>query len=295
MQIEELVQARLRQQISVWLAREPEVRRSANTEALRRLRRAGQRFDAALRLFEDHVPAELQRFQPEFKSLLRSLGAVRDLDIRLQAVERFRRTLTGPERKAFEPLRQLMQAEHSQLRARMLHELGDVGPAVRMRRWRRSLTHFPAHSDSGHALAVTVMPALIRARRRKVRKAVRRLNARSTETQYHAVRVRVKKLRYAVESTIALYGPRAEKFLRTLRKIQRSLGEQHDAYIVRQAVLALVRRPTGELSAEAVLLMNRMAAQQTAAAVEAREAFHRNYRKLHGKRWKRLRRAMIAE
>lgn len=294
MRIEELVQKRLRRQISAWLAREPEVRRSADAEELHRLRRAGQRFDAALRLFEDYVPAGLQRFQPEFKPLLRSLGAVRDLDIRLQAIGRFRRGLTAAESRAVEPLLRLTQTEHARLRAQMLRAMQDVGPADRMRRWQHSLGQLSAHSSSEHAPAVAVVPALIQARHRKLRKAARRLGAHSTQTQYHAVRARVKKLRYAVESAIPLYGRTAEKFLRALRKAQRALGEQHDAYLVRQALLTLVRRPARGFSSATVSLVNRIAEQQTAVAIDAREAFHEAHRKLHGKRWKRLRRAMAA-
>lgn len=296
MRIDELVLARLRRQTSLWLAREPDVRRTDDAEALRLLRAAGQRLEAALRLYSDYLPRVVQRARPALKPLLRSLGAVRDLDIRDQAFEEFGQSLTPRQRTILAPVRRQFHAEHSRLRSQALHALDAAGSMQRMERLQQSLSfHSSPHSRREQKSARTVASKLVRKRYRKLRKAADRLDAHSSNEDYHAVRRQVKKLRYAVESTTVLYGRPADKLLLALQKVQRSLGDQHDAYLVQQAVLGLARHPAERLPPEALLLTGRMAELQAEIANRARREFQKRYGKLRGKPWKRLRRALSAK
>ena len=108
---------------------------------------------------------------------------------------------------------------------------------------------------------------------------------------YHAVRGRIKKLRYAIESVAAIYGKPADALLRSLRRLQDPLGDQQDAHVTLTRLQALVRQPKADLSAETLFLMGRMAGGHAAAGARGRDDFEDRYPKLR-KRWKRLRRRL---
>lgn len=67
---------------------------------------------------------------------------------------------------------------------------------------------------------------------RKLRRAVKALPGRPSAKDLHAVRIRVKRARYAAELVRATGGRRAERFLDQARKIQDILGEHPDTVVL---------------------------------------------------------------
>ena len=132
---------------------------------------------------------------------------------------------------------------------------------------------------------------LIRSRHKKLRKAAARLTAESSMEDYHAVRGRIKKLRYVIEAVAPLYGKPADALLRSLRRLQDPLGEQQDAHVTLIRLQALARQPKADLSAETLFVMGRMAESHAAKGARGRDDFEKRYPKLR-KRWKRLRRRL---
>jgi CHAD domain-containing protein len=80
---------------------------------------------------------------------------------------------------------------------------------------------------------------LLKARRRKVRKLGKKIGKLDT-AQLHELRIRIKKLRYAVEFFRDLWrGARVKKYLSTLKHLQNSLGTAHDAMVSSRLIMDL--------------------------------------------------------
>ena len=292
MRVDELAIATLRGQLSAWIAHEPGTRLGEDPEELHDLRLAGRRIDAALANFSQYLPTALVRMRARLKRILQALGSVRDLDVQLANLEAFERKLATADRAAIQPLKRRLDTERTRARTRMLRVLDSPQTEKWLARLQAEvLKPSISRARHDHGPITSAAPLLLRSRYKKLRKAAGRLTAESSMEDYHAVRGRIKKLRYAVESVGAVYGKPADALLRSLRRLQGPLGEQQDAHVTLARLQALARQPRTALPMEAVFLMGRMAEDHVAAGTQGRSDFEKFYPKLR-KRWKRLRRRL---
>jgi triphosphatase len=287
--------AALRRLIGEWRAHEPAARLGESPEALHALRVIGRRMDTVLNLFHAYLPAAVGKSRPKLKSLLDALGAVRDVDIRLEAVNTFRSELPESDRRALDPLLHHLESERDEARTTMLRAL-DAKPT---RHWLERLPTrlarsmpITASASPRDAAALLVVPDLIRRRYRKLRKCARRLAQESSMSQYHKVRVRTKKLRYALEIAAPTYAQPADEMLAALHKLQSTLGVQHDSDVVSRYLTQLAAHPRAEFSSQTLFLMGRLTELHARKAAGMGGKVEKPWRKLRGKRWKALRTRM---
>lgn len=278
-----------------WHANEPTARLGEGPEPLHRLRVTGRRMDTVLNLFRACLPAGVVKSRPTLKGLVDALGDVRDVDIRLEAVSTFRGSLAEGDRPALDPLLQHLETERAGARSAMLRAL-DAKPA---RQWLDTLadqlarTAIPMPSQSSrNTAALIVVPRLIRKRYRKLRKCARRLTAQSSMGEFHKVRVRTKKLRYALELVAPTYAKRADKMLVTLYELQSKLGTQHDSDVVARYLTQLATHPPASFTPATLFLMGRMAERHAGQAAGMGRKVGKPWRKVSGRRWKALRSRM---
>jgi triphosphatase len=289
MRMGDVALANLRRHASAWLAHEPGARLGDDPEALHDLRVAARRMDVVLAMFRPYLPAALTRARPRLKRLLASFGNVRDLDVALAELGEFATDLPLSERAPLEPLQRQLRSERERARGQMLAALDSAGTQRWMEKLMRDVAHPPSsRKPDSDAAAVAVAPDLIRDRYRKVRKAAKRLTADSSLEEYHRVRGRGKKLRYAIESVAAVYGRPAEELLRALRRFQDKLGTQQDAHVAQSRLLALAKDPPEGFTPQTVFMMGRLAERHGTAGTRARERVPKAFGKLRGRRWKRL-------
>ena len=251
--------------------------------------------DTVLSLFRAYLPAALRRSQPRLKGLLGALGAVRDVDIRLEATSSFRSGLPEGDRPALDPLLRHLESERARARSAMLRALD----AKATRRWLDTLPDLLARTASSSSsassrnpAALAVVPELIRERYRKLRKCARRLTPESSMTEFHEVRIRTKKLRYALEVIAPTYAKPARRMLATLNKLQSKLGTQHDGDVAAQYLTQLASRPPVSFTPATLFMMGRMAQLHAAQAARMSRKFERPWRRVRGGRWKALRSRM---
>jgi len=289
--------AALRSLHDEWQANEPPARLGEGPEALHRLRVTARRMQTILGLFRAHLPASVRNSRPTLKGLLDALGLVRDADIRLEAVSAFRSSLPEGERGGLDPLLQFLRSERVRARSTMLRALD----AKRAREWLDTLpdqlARMPppttsASASSRNVAALTVVPDLIRKRYRKLRKSARRMTAKSSMAEFHEVRVRAKKLRYALEVIAPTYAKPAHRMLTALHKLQSKLGTQHDADVIAHYLTQLAGHPPANFAAATLFLMGRMAEQRARTAVRLGNKVAGPWRKVRGRRWKTLRSRM---
>jgi triphosphatase len=290
--------AALQRLLREWQANEPAARLGEGPEPLHRLRVTGRRMDTVLCLFRAYLPAAIVKSRPRLKALLDALGAVRDADVRLQMAGSFRRGLAEGERAGLDPLLQHLHAERARARSAMLRALD----ARSARNWLDTLsdqlarTTVPAASTSARAAAaLAVVPDLIQKRYRKLRKCARRLTAESPITDFHKVRIRSKKLRYALEIIAPTYGAPAQEMLAALHKLQSKLGTQHDEDVIAGYLTQLAGRAPENFTAATLFLIGRMAELNAREAARMSRKVAKPIRKVRGSRWKALRARMDAQ
>jgi triphosphatase len=283
--------AALRRLADQWHAHAPAARLGESPEALHALRVTVRRMDTLLSLFGAYLPAPVLGGRPPIKGCLDALGAVRDVDIRIEAVDKFRTGLPQVQCGALDPLLSELRSERQAARSAMLRTLDG-----RARVWLDTLRGNPAaaaRSGSRSTTALAAIPDLIHKRFRKLRKCARRLDAQSTLREYHKVRIRAKKLRYALEIVAPPYAKPAQAMLDALQRLQSRLGDQHDAGAMAQYLSDLAAHPPRTFTPATLFLMGRMAELNAGKAARLGERVGKPWRTVQHKRWRALHSRML--
>ena len=217
-------------------------------EGVHQMRIGVRRARAALALFEPLLPADrVHFFRSELRWLGRELGSARDLDVFVRgvladsahhrpgdaALERLRGEALALRAECYDGVRACIGSRRY---ARVVLELGGW---IHARGWL-------AHASSEDALR-WLQPARAFAETeldRRHRKIGRIADQRDqSDAARHALRIELKKLRYASEFFRDLYrGHGAKRFLRRVGRVQSALGRQNDVATAEQILAALLAR-----------------------------------------------------
>jgi triphosphatase len=271
----------LRRHFAAMLTHEPGVRLGEDPEELHDMRVATRRLRAALKHYKKVLPRRAESYERNLRFFANALGEVRDLDVHLER-------LAG---EVLEEIVAALEERRIEARRRMLEALDS-------NRYERFVANFTGTLRRGRSPAPTgpileVAPDLIRRRYKKVRKDVETLTEDSPPEDYHDLRKKGKRLRYALEPLQGIYGKPAEKMVDLLKDVQDDLGDNQDLVVAAQSLKELA--VAGELPPRAIFSLGAMAGGYSRAAAELRAGFLesgqlRALRK--GKPWKRLRKAM---
>jgi triphosphatase len=307
----ELAFAVLRRQLGVVRAKEPGTRLGEDPEELHDMRVATRRLRAAFSLFAGVLPVRAKAFREELGWMGRLLGAVRDLDVQLQSLAGMAVTgmaVTGmaatdmvatnssrsvaPDVDGHDPLAELaalLERERAAARTAMLSGLDSV-------RWDRLIKGLTALAQQGPArrsLSTRVpaeigLPELVLARHDKVTRAAKRAKRSGVVSDFHGLRIRCKRLRYALEFSADVYGDRASRFVRELTVLQDELGEMQDAEV---ASLQLEALATGEvhLPAATIFVMGGVAERHRRDVRRLLKRLPVELPRTRGRAWRELR------
>jgi triphosphatase len=241
-------------QVDRMLQREASVRDPAQTDALKRYRVATRRLRAALRVFRDAYPRrETKPIRSGLSDLADALGRVRDLDVRLEEVDRWAREQDGDAASAIGPLRKDLAARRAAAAASLARKLD--GRAHR--RLIASLVTFvtvleaevaphPGAPDrsTGDRAGSSVWAAYeeVRAYAAIVRWA--------DLPTLHGLRIDAKRLRYTLEFLGSVLGPERAWLVERLVALQDHLGALNDATLAVAAVRTFLGENHAGLTAE---------------------------------------------
>ena len=286
----------LRRQLAALLAKEPGTRLGDDSEELHDMRVASRRLRAALSLFEEFLPPSAAKLADDLRWLGQTLGAVRDLDVQLEQLNGWLMGLTAEDRDALSEVRSLLESQRTAAREAMLTALdsrryqlfvGRSGRLLRSARGRRSGTaSMPARA---------VAPDLIEERFRAFRRAARRIGGDSPAAEYHRVRIRGKRLRYALEFLADLYPGQTGPLTKRLTSLQDLLGLHQDAEVAIKRLRRLAHEHGADLPPEAIFAMGGIAERYRQNAVELRARFPKSYARVTGKPWKTFARLIKTE
>ena len=287
--IGDVAYAAVRRQLATYLANEPGTRLGDDIEALHDMRVASRRLRTAMAVFGDVLPRDLLALGDELGWVADALGEVRDLDVQLawlrpqaQAANPAEPAEAGA--SALQPVVELLERHREAARARMLAALDSARHAILVDALTAKLRAGTPTPASG-TLALHAAPRLLRRRWKPLRKRADRLGARSPDADYHAARIRAKRLRYATEFVTELYGKPARRFVAALKRTQDELGRRQDATITIDRLERLVADQS--LPPAAVFAMGELAERERDAMRSINSAFPETYRRLR-RRWRTL-------
>ena len=235
---------------SHWLANHAAVLDGSDTEGVHQMRVALRRVRSALTIFKSALPADDHVWlQSGAKALIGDLGSARDWDVfvdeLLQPVIDAR-----PDDESLIVLRDAVNKERRQAydRARRaLHSpdylsfVLELGLWLENRGWRRDT----ARSDLDRRLT-DLAGEILRKRQKQSLKLGRKFETLSDEA-LHDLRISLKKLRYATEFFISLYGKdRTKSYLVSLRQLQDDLGHLNDVAVAESRLGELCTRYNGD-------------------------------------------------
>lgn len=316
----------LRQQVGRLLWHEPGTRLGIDPEHLHDMRVATRRLRAALRLFQEVLPARtVTHLRGELKWLGASLGRVRDLDVYLERVEGLGAALSPESRPWLEQYHRQLIEEREKRREALLRALR----TLRFHALKESLVGMmekrPRSWRNRSAMALRAVPAatvLLKPPWERFLKAGRALRLDSPDVEMHALRIRAKRLRYALEFfqgylgmeghpaggclPAASYKPAsaktshlsstdkanspyleevAKRWITRLRKLQDILGEHQDLVVGQETIRALLQKAGGgQEGRQYAFVLGQVSALHAQRALECRRAFSQAWHELDRKR-----------
>ncbi len=199
---------------------------AGDIEPIHRLRVATRRLRAALRLLREAAPGdEVESTDDELTWICGAIGAVRDLDVMALQIEQRATRLERDFIRALAPLSGTIRAKRALEQERLV-------AALKSERYRGLVKRLgrvaPAPTRDSVTLGA-IAARLVRPQMRAMLRAGADLDESSPPDALHRLRVRAKKLRYALEPLRVVGGKPARRMLRRLERLQERVGMYHDA------------------------------------------------------------------
>jgi CHAD domain-containing protein len=251
-------------------AHEAGARAGRDPEDLHLMRVAVRRLRAILRasraLFD---PKAVDRLRSELDWLGAKLGLARDLDVLRAYLQPRLAALQGAEHRAGQGVLRRLAADQHRARA-------GLNEALDSPRYPRILEQLEAFLSRPPAGASDVsLPDVAATEWKRLRKAVQKLPGRPSADELHAVRIKVKRARYAAELARAAAGARGTRFIDQAKKLQDILGDLQDAVVIEQYLHDAIDR-----TEPAQALGKNLVKRQRKRRKKARAAFFEEWPKL---------------
>lgn len=256
----------------------PGVRQDIDTEFVHQARVATRRMRSALRLSREAIPqSAVSYLGEELKWLGAKFGAVRDLDVFLLNLSRFKpqiKFFPSNKKKAFENW--IEKHRRSPLKA-----LQEALESSRYRAFERRFMQFlerPLPARPRAPLAVKpvreVAPLVITEKFEAAVQQGHKVFAKPKLKQFHALRIQMKRLRYAVEFMAPAYEGALTPFIERTVEIQDCLGELQDTVFTREFIEFLLEEWKGKLvEPDLLFILGEIYQLQTEIAGDRRERF----------------------
>jgi CHAD domain-containing protein len=249
------------------LRHDPGVRIGDDPEDVHQARVGTRRLRSDLRTFAPLLEEDwLSSRREELHWLAAALGSVRDADVLQERLRRQAATLPELDAGGLAPLFRRLAKERDEARAELLEVLHSS-------RYVTLLDHLvagaagPPCRPRATAKAADVVPGLVAAPWRKLRRAVKGLPAKPPATDLHRIRILAKRARYASEAAAPLVGRRASRFAEALAGLQTVLGDHQDAMVAE----AWLRSALGGADPALALAAGDLIAMQVADAARNRK------------------------
>jgi CHAD domain-containing protein len=292
LRIGELALGLVQQEFARFLQHEAGTRLGEDIEELHQMRVTCRRLRAALRLFGPYLSRAVVSCQDTLKWVGAALGPVRDLDVKLRQLGKWREESEAELLENFDLVLSEVGTARERARRRMLRVLDSRRYGLLISRLERALRRVPTKKAGAELAAAEVFPLLIGSLYRRVRKAGRRVEATSSVEDYHRLRIRCRRLRYALDYAALLERKALKPFCRRVLKLQDVLGDYNDAAVARANLRSWLERRARSLRPGAIFLLGRLEERYRIAGERSLAAYPKAFRKLKNLPWKGLEKMM---
>jgi CHAD domain-containing protein len=253
------------------------------------MRSGARRLRGELRLFEPLVDVEwAESLADELRWLGGVLGDVRDLDV----LRAYLHEAADDLGDALGPL--FASIDERQAQARIVLDVALDGDRYRALLDRlHAAACRPALTEDAAQPCRDVLPILMRKVWNTLKKGGRALEVDSAAEEFHRVRKRAKRARYAAEAVARALGKRpakaAKRFARAAQRVQDVLGRHQDAVVAREYIERAAAEPAHEGSF--CLAAGRLVERQIQVACSARAEFFDVWKRLDRKKLRKWMRA----
>jgi CHAD domain-containing protein len=217
------------------LLNEPGVRVGEDIEAVHDMRVATRRMRSGIRLFEPFFkPGRLSAYNASLKRIAGSLGEVRDLDVFMDKAQKYAQKSPDVD---LAPLFAEWQKRLEIARERLMHRLDSREFARFNEEFHKFLTTpgkgaraLPDPEDREPVEARHVFPRMLYGLYEQVRVYDDLVDSREVTT-LHALRIELKRLRYALEFFEEILGPEGRAVIKEVKVLQDHLGDMNDAEV----------------------------------------------------------------
>jgi CHAD domain-containing protein len=282
----------LRKQFGIFLAHEPGTRIGEDPEELHDMRVATRRMRAAMKIFEGALPVRARALRDSLKWVAGALGEVRDLDVQLGHLEDWVSEAAPENQEPLMALRAVLGGQRAKARKAMLRVLDSRRYARLIASFASFLQKGPSRRAAGARQPIMeAAPDLVRKPYRKVRKLGDPLTEESSGEEFHELRKKGKRLRYALEFLSGIYGEPIKEFVGPLRDLQDVLGDHQDAEVATSHLreLSVARGRGRRLPPETIFVMGGISHRYEIQARELSTRFPEAYGKAVRKKWKKIR------
>jgi triphosphatase len=277
---------------------EPGVRAGDDNEAVHKMRVATRRQRAAWRVFgEAFRKGRTKRYRQGLRETAQRLGAVRDLDVQLEAADAYRADMAGGEQRALEPLLAAWRQHRADARVLLLRELDSTG----FRRWLDDYIDFVRTEGTAVLPVLPVQPHRVRdtapSRIWTAYEGVRGYEAvlrwADVET-LHELRIAAKWLRYSMEFVREALGPDADPLIERVTAMQDHLGLMNDASVTASMTRTFLVEHAGDLSAQESAAIGRYLVDREKEVARLRRTIGPTWRGVTGLRFRRTLGRLVA-
>ncbi|HET7168923.1 MAG TPA: CHAD domain-containing protein [Candidatus Limnocylindrales bacterium] len=242
----------LRFHLARMLDRESGTRSGIDAEDVHKMRVATRRQRAAWRVFGSAFRGRrTRRYRDGLREIARRLGAVRDLDVQLEAADAYRADLPTVEQRALEPLLAAWRVHRDEARVLLIRELDSSA----YRRFIDDYVDFVRTEGAAVAPVGPVEPHHVRdtapsriwSAYEHVRGYEPVLRWADVET-LHELRIAGKWLRYSLEFVREALGPEADPLIARVTALQDHLGLMNDADVTASMTRTFLVEQAGSLS-----------------------------------------------
>lgn len=242
----------LRFHLARMIAREAGTRSGEHIEDLHAMRVATRRQRAAWRVFgEAFRPARTKSHRSRLREVAARLGAVRDLDVLLEAADAYRANLAVGEQRALEPLLAAWRIHREDARNLLVRELDSDG----YRRWLDDYAEFVRHDGLGARTVIPTEPHRVRdTAASRILSAYEQVRAYEPVLRWadvetlHELRIHGKWLRYSLEFVREALGPDVDGLIARVTALQDHLGLLNDADVCAHLARDFLVEHAGSLS-----------------------------------------------
>jgi CHAD domain-containing protein len=273
------------------LDQEAGVRAGIESEAVHKMRVATRRQRAAWRVFgEAFRKGRTKRYRDGLRETASRLGAVRDLDVQLEAADTYRADMPVAEQRALEPLLAAWRQHRDDARVLLLRELDS--PAYR--RWLDDYIDFVRTEGAAVVAVGPVQPHRVRdTAPSRIWTAYEGVRGYESVLRWadvptlHELRIAGKWLRYSMEFVREALGADADPLIARVTALQDHLGLMNDADVTSSMTRTFLVEQAGDLSALESAAIGRYLVDREKEVARQRRTVGPTWRGVAGLRFRR--------